>query len=347
MENKKIRLGKTHLRLAYFLLPVIGMLSFIPGLALYVVNRLLGKMEGYRGSVKDVTVTSMGKVITVSGFELSNDLHSQLVSVDLFQLGIDRKLLRKGALNMEVVIIGVDASFTKTGHDNPASFDFSGVETPVIFTNITIKDVALAYMDPDNTPALDIHINDLQVLASNLSASRITSNVLPTDIMITAKLLEGVLTAHVKANLLQQDPSFDINAEVRNINLVLLNDFLKRFGHFDVNRGTLCLFAEVAAKDNKFTGYIKPEVFDLDIVGPEDSNKTLLNKVWQHVLGAAFFIFKNHIENEIATKIPVSGTFKNPHANIFVAIGEVFGNAFGKALTPSIDHEVNINSVKS
>lgn len=351
METKKKLIRKIHLKLAYFLLPMISLLALIPGLAKYTINRILEKLARFDGQVENITIKSFGSELTIEGLSLRKEhVATPFISLDLLQVKIDRKMLLSGALDIELFISGVDLIISKDYNKKPmqetgTGFSFDDINVPVILTKTTINNVSFEYKDPMNTPALDIQVTDLQLLASNIPPGRITSNTLPTDIMLTAKLLEGELTAHVKADLSPEDPDFDINAEVRNINLVLLNDFLQEFGKFDVNRGTLSLFAEVAGKENKFTGYIKPEVFDLDIVGPEDANKNLANRVWQHVLGAAFFVFKNHIKNQIATKIPVSGTFKNPHTNFFVAIAEIFGNAFGKALKPSIDNEVNINSV--
>jgi hypothetical protein len=64
-------------------------------------------------------------------------------------------------------------------------------------------------------------------------------------------------------------------------------------------------------------------------------------------VGGAGFVFKNQKENQVATKVPMEGTFKNPQTNVLEALWEVLRNAFIQALVPRIDYEININSVKT
>jgi hypothetical protein len=58
-------------------------------------------------------------------------------------------------------------------------------------------------------------------------------------------------------------------------------------------------------------------------------------------------IFKNQKEDQVATKVRIEGDFKNPQTFTLDAIFEVLRNAFIQALLPSIDHEININSVRN
>ena len=53
----------------------------------------------------------------------------------------------------------------------------------------------------------------------------------------------------------------------------------------------------------------------------------------------------NQKEDQIASKVRIEGDFKNPQTFTLDAIFEVLRNAFIQALLPSIDHEININSV--
>lgn len=49
-----------------------------------------------------------------------------------------------------------------------------------------------------------------------------------------------------------------MNAEVKQTELAEMNDMFKAYGGFDVNKGTFGMYTEVAAKDGKFAGYVKP-----------------------------------------------------------------------------------------
>ena len=54
-----------------------------------------------------------------------------------------------------------------------------------------------------------------------------------------------------------------------------------------MNKGTLGLYTEFAAKDGKYKGYVKPIIKDLDVVGPEDKKDNFLQKTWETIIGAA------------------------------------------------------------
>jgi hypothetical protein len=151
----------------------------------------------------------------------------------------------------------------------------------------------------------------------------------------------------MKLNALNKYPTFDLNAEIKNTNLVLLNDFLKAYGNFDVHRGNFGLYTEMAAKDGKFKGYVKPIIKDLKVVGPEDRHDKFFNKVWEQIIGAAGVILKNQKKDQVATKINIKGNFKDPQTNTLDAVWEVLRNAFIQALLPSIDNEISLKSVDS
>jgi len=163
------------------------------------------------------------------------------------------------------------------------------------------------------------------------------------------KILIGVaiLLITIRLILPYANAKFVLNAEIKNTNLVLLNDFLKAYGNFDVNRGTFSLYTEMAAKDGKFLGYVKPIITDLKVLGPQDRHDSFFNKIWEALVGAVGFVFKNQNKDQLATKVTIKGNFKNPQTNTLEAIWEVLQNAFIQALMPSIDNEININSVNS
>src|SRR5207344_136845 len=102
-----------------------------------------------------------------------------------------------------------------------------------------------------------------------------------------AEVYEGKFNMDMKLNPLADRPTFDLNARLDNTNLVLLNDFFKAYGKFDVNKGTFGLYKEVAAKEGAFKGYVKPVIKDLDVVGAEDQKDNILQKLWEEIVGAA------------------------------------------------------------
>jgi hypothetical protein len=105
------------------------------------------------------------------------------------------------------------------------------------------------------------------------------------------------------------------------------------------------MYTEVAAKEGKFTGYVKPVIKDLDVLGKEDRDDNIFRKMWEAFTGFAGKVFENKKEDQVATKIPFEGRLDNPQADVWETVINVLQNAFVRAIQPSIDHEINIASV--
>ena len=148
-------------------------------------------------------------------------------------------------------------------------------------------------------------------------------------------------------NALAENATFDLNAELKNTNLVLLNDFIKANGNFTIEKGVIAVYTEIAAKNGKFKGYVKPIIKELSVLGPEDKNESFFQKIWESIVGTVGTVLKNQEKDQLASKIPIEGNFKNPESNTLQAVVEVLENAFVQALVPRIDHEINIHSIKS
>jgi hypothetical protein len=70
-------------------------------------------------------------------------------------------------------------------------------------------------------------------------------------------------------------------------------------------------------------------------------------KFWEGIVGGIGLIFRNYPHNQIATKIPIKGTFKNTRIGIITGIVEILRNAFIQALRPAIDQDIDIHSVSA
>jgi hypothetical protein len=56
-------------------------------------------------------------------------------------------------------------------------------------------------------------------------------------------------------------------------------------------------------------------------------------------------ILKNPKEKQIATKVPIEGKFDKTTVGVWYAIVDLLRNAFIQALQPSIDYQIDIESV--
>lgn len=216
---------------------------------------------------------------------------------------------------------------------------------PLEINRLEFRDSRLQYIDNTSKPPVNISMTDVDVLALNLRNSYDSASVLPARIDAEATVYDGRLDVEMKLNPLAEVPTFDMNASWKNTNLVKMNEFFQAYAKLDVNSGTFGLYTEVAAKEGNFTGYVKPLLEDVDILGKEDRKDNILRKVWEGITGTVSEVFENQSEETFATKIPFEGRIENPKANIFFAIMQILENAFINALQPSIDQQINLTTV--
>ncbi len=146
---------------------------------------------------------------------------------------------------------------------------------PLKVNRFEVKEGHIKYVDENSKPKVDIEMTNTYILAQNLRNSYDSTVLLPARVKASADVYEGNLSFGMKINPLADNPTFDMNAEAKGINLVKLNEFFQAYARIDVNKGTFGLYTEVAAKDGNFDGYVKPIIKDLDVLGKEDRKDNL------------------------------------------------------------------------
>lgn len=329
----------------------------LPYVVLHYANKSLANMNGYYGHIDDIDISLYRGAYQIDKIYLNKKDSSSGKQTDFFKarlidLSVEWRALLKGSLVGELEVTGPSLIFTKNKTElsdvKKDTNDFRKLLKnfmPLKVNRFEIFDGSMHYVDKTAKPDVDVSLKKIHVLASNLNNSYDSSVVLPASVKASAKAYGGDVSLNMRLNALAKEATFDLNAEVKHTNLVLLNDFLQAYADFDVNKGDFGLYTELAAKEGRFKGYVKPVIKDLDVVGKEDRKDPLLRKLWESVVGGVGVIFKNQKKDQIATKVPLEGSFKKVETNVWDAIWEVLRNAFIQALLPSVDNQINIASV--
>jgi len=331
----------------------------LPSVVLYFANRTLAGLKGYYGHIDDIDLAIIRGAYAIDSIYLNKvDTVSQkqtpLFSASRIDLSVEWRALLKGSIAGEVMIEKPAIRFTKEKvepkqlqEDSTTFKDLADKFMPLKINRLTINNGSPQYIDDQSKPKVDVTMEQLHVTALNLSNSYDSANVLPSTIHANAKVYEGTLVVDARLDPLADDPTFDLNAELKNTNLVKLNDFFQAYAKIDVNKGSFGLYTEVAAKEGNFTGYVKPLVRDLDVIGKEDRKDNILRKLWEGLAGAISEVLENQPRDQFATKVPFEGSFQQTDTNLWFAIAQILRNAFIQALQPSIDNQINIANVPS
>jgi hypothetical protein len=345
---------------------VIACLAFLvavrlalPYVLLRYLNHTLATTEGYYGHIRDIDLAIIRGAYKVDSVYLNKvdsttGKQTPFFAASLVDLSVEWRALFSGSVVGEVVMTNPMMCFTKDKVEpkqvkkDSAKFDKIADDfMPLKINRFEIRNGRIQYIDQGSNPKVDVEMTDVYLTALNLRNSYDSVSVLPATIQGRASLYGGTLGCQLKINPLAESPTFDLNAELKNTNLVAVNDFFEAYAKIDVNKGTFGLYTEIAAKDGKFAGYVKPLLKDVDILGKEDRHDNVFQKLWEGLAGGVAEVFENQPKDQVATKIPFKGDVENPKANVWYAISEVLQNAFIRAIQPSIDNEVNLASIRN
>ena len=357
-KSKKVKRIKL-LRIVGAIVVLLVILRLIlPYIVLNFVNNRLSHFNGYFGHVDDINIALfrgayLVKNIYIDVVDTTTQKQTPFFASESVDISIEWKSLFKGEIVSELVFENTLLRFTEDAAEpNELKNDSNDFRlmlktfTPMKVNNVEVFGGKIQFIDNSVTPAVDIFLDNAHVMASNLSNVEDTT-LLPAMIKATADVYEGKLNLNMRINALSLVPTYDLNAEIKNANLVKLNTFFKAYADFDVNKGNLDLFLEIAAKDRKYIGYVKPVIKDLDVVGPEDRKDTVLRKLWEGLIGIAGDILENPKADQVAAKVPLAGSFGDQRIGVWYAVMSTLRNGFIQAIYPALDQQVSINLTNS
>ncbi len=358
-QVKKSRfLSKKWIILLCFIAFLIILRLVLPRIILYQTNKSLSKLEGYYGHISDIDLSLYRGAYQIDHIYINkiDSATNNLVpffDADLIDLSIEWSALFNGRIVGEITFHNPTLIFTKDKAEPQEvqndTTDFKDVLNdlmPLKVNRFEVVNGSVHYRDEGSKPKVDVKMDQVHLLALNLSSVKGTE-LLPATITGNANVYGGSFDVTVKLDPLADDPTFDLNAELKNTNLPEFNDFFKAYGKLDVNKGTFGLYTEIAAKDRKFKGYVKPVINDIEVLGPEDRKDDILRKIWEGIAGGVGQLLENKNEEQIAAKVPIEGRFDNTTVGVWYAITSVLHNAFIQALYPALDYQINIASVEA
>jgi hypothetical protein len=329
----------------------------LPYAALRYANKTLASMDGYNGKIQDIDLAIIRGAYKIDSIYINKKdtvtlKESPFFSASSIDLSVEWKSLFHGSIVGELYFERPMIRFIKEKVEpedlQNDSTDFKKLLEdfmPLKVNRFEITQGKIQYVDSTSVPKVDISMTNVYLTALNLRNSYDSSTLLPAKVMANAHVYGGDFIFNMKINPLAEKPTFDLNADLKNTNLVLLNDFFQAYAKVDVNKGTFGMYTEVASKQAKFAGYVKPIIKDLDIAGKEDRDDNLFRKLWEGFVGAIGEVFENQPKDQVATKIPFEGRLDKPDTNIWITITNILQNAFIQAIQPSIDNEISIGSV--
>jgi hypothetical protein len=199
-----------------------------------------------------------------------------------------------------------------------------------------VTDGTFGIVDRTTDPPFRMFVSNTEVRVahfSNQRSARRGSATLKGRFMGTGPV---AIDADFMPAATQSDFKLDFRAE--DVDLPALNDLLRAEAGIDVVKGRLSLYSEIAVRDGRIDGYVKPLFRDVSVYDRrQDAGKSVLHQAYEAAIGAASTVLENRSRDEVATITDLSGPVESPTTSTWDVVIGLLRNAFIKAIRPGLE----------
>jgi Domain of Unknown Function (DUF748) len=330
---------------------LIGARIALPYFIRDYVDKTLDSIPGYYGYIEDVDVAlwrgaySLNKI----GLVKTNGKEDEpLFSADAIEIALDWSALLQMRVVSRVHLAHPQLQFIqrKTKESSQTSVDQSWQQKvnkliPLQINQLRVTDGLVRYKDETKAPKINLYFSDLAIQATNISNATRKKENLPSSVELSALLLKsGKVSLDGHADFLAEPMEANIRAKIRALDLKELNEFTKAYGGFDFEKGRFDLTTELAATNKDYSGYVKTiarEIDVLDFTKERKQGDSVVQLLWEGMVGVIMEIFQNQRKDQFAARIPISGPRDKMAFGSWEAVGSILSNAFVKALSPKFE----------
>ncbi len=358
MENNKRKIYK---KKRYVIpLVIIGIIIIarllLPFFVKKYVNNVLADIPGYYGHVDDIDISLIRGAYVINNLYLNKvNAGSEVPFLDFEKtdISVEWKSLFNGRIVSEIIMTHptVIYVFEDQGEDatsDPDIDDWTKALTdlvPIDINNFEIKDGKIAFVEVTANPTIDLHMDHVNLQATNLRNVVEQEKTLPSDIHATAVSIgDGEFKLNGKMNLVKQIPDMDIAFSLENASITALNDFTNHYAGIDFAEGNFNVFSEMAIADGYLKGYVKPLLKDSKLISKEQDG--FFNTLWEGFVGFFKFVLKNKGNNTLATKVPIEGDLTNVNSKVLPTIINTVKNGWVKAFKGVVDDDITFDDAE-
>lgn len=353
----------------FIVLAVLAVIRLLLPYALKAyVNRTIDDLEGYEGEISSLDLNLWRGAYEIEGLVIrkadADPDADPFVRVRKLDLEIQWSALFTGRVVGEVVCHHPLLNFRTKAAGEEGPGEGGGEEQtgagatwttrldqlfPFRINRFVIRDGEIRWREEGEDP-VDLYMTDFYLEALNVSNVRGESKeeVLLAEIEAAGRPFgTGEFEARLRFDPLADPLRFELDAAVRKVDVIDLNDFLEAYGSLDAEAGTFSAYSEFAASDGRVEGYVKPLFEGLEVLSfsEVDDPGDALELLWEGMVSIAAEVFTNPPTNRLATKVALEGRTDQPNTDVFAAVGSLLRNAFIAALRPAIDDTVDLHDL--
>jgi uncharacterized protein YhdP len=351
------RKRKTVIALLAVLALLVAARVALPFIVEDYVNDKLAALDGYDGHVGDIDIHLWRGAYSINDIKIVKEGASRPVPFfrsDRVDFSVEWRSLLRGSIVSEAEFFGPELNLVqgRSSADSQLGKEENWNARleelfPFRFNTIEVNDGTVRFLAPGIKTRDAITARQVNGEISNLTNVTDSARETFADFRISADVLDGAPAAIAgSVNAFASQPTFDVNLEVKKVRLPEVNPWLREYIKADAEAGKFELYMELAAADGKFKGYAKPILQDVDIYRSGEEEESALKRIWEGFLDFAANVLENPEADQVAARIPFSGTIKHPETSLFATIASVLHNAFVSAFARSLEGSITLRDVK-
>jgi hypothetical protein len=347
---------RSQIALAFALLAVVlvGARLAAPSAVKRYVNGQLADLGEYRGSVSDIDLFLWRGGYALRNLEIvkvgASEQTTPFAAMPRMDLTMEWGALLRGEVVGEAVMFSPVLNLVQSESEEDTQLG-AGVSWPQAIRDlflfqlnvVQVENGLVTFRAPGISTDESLTMRDFQLMLRNLTNVSGRDQAAFADIALNGRIMGNApfqLQGQIDPN--EEVATFDVDVSLEGAKLVDVNPWLRQFLKVDAEKGAFSMYAELAAADGHFEGYIKPILEDPEIFNSKEAASGPFQKAWEAIVGLAAKILENRQEEQVATRIPFSGEFENPRAGILAALVNLVRNAFVAAFTHSLEGTVSL-----
>jgi len=321
------------------------------------VNDKLQALEGYDGHIDDVDLSLIRGAYAVDNIKIVKNGSGQQVpffSSDRVNFSVEWRGLLHGSLVSEVEFFNPNLNFVRTAKKQRSQTGegvnwAAGLQElfPFRFNTVRVHNGTVTFTAPGISTKDAIKATQLEAEVSNLTNVVDSGKETFAGFRANARVLDGgSAKLSGSADPLDDQPTFDLNLQLRNVKLRQVNPWLRQYIKADAEAGDFELYLELAAAEGKFKGYAKPVLKNVNIYSSEEQEESFLKRIWEGLVDFTANVLENPEKDQVAARIPFTGTIENPKTGLLETIVSVLHNAFVGAFARSLEGSISVRSVR-
>jgi hypothetical protein len=324
---------------------LVAVRAALPSIVKDYVNDKLAALEAYDGRVEDIDMAVWRGAYRIDGIDIVKENAEQrtpFFSAEAVEFSIEWASLFKGSLVSE----GENEQETQLGTEENWGQRLKDL-FPFRLNTVEVRNGTITFMAPGIQTKDALTVREINGAISNITNVVEANTASFADFRFQGQVL-GTSPLRLQGSLdpNKQHPTFDVNFELSKVRLPDINPWLRQYIKADAEAGDFELYMEVAAADGRFKGYAKPLMHDVDMLSTREEEPNPFRRMWEGLVEIAANIFENDEEDQVAARIPLSGTLEDPDADLLATIVSVLRNAFVTAFARSLEGSISLRDVK-